>query len=375
MDKAIYSSLFADLTKNVQVRFDAVSAQHKRLFDNVLFEQYLKWDTPSMGLEFEELIGKYNITIAAPTIGDDSKEPIVGTGGFDTLKERMLNHAITIPMTIQEYRKVLQLLDSKQLPDRVKTQQLVDLMWGNVRTAVDAVLAKIDLLFLRALSNEGKVTLDDSTNPEGGAKGEIDFNQPSTNIGTSTTTWIDTNQADVDCMEDIQMMLDKASENVALGKILCSPALISYMCRSSKMKLMVWGSDKQSRLVQLGDINAYLSQNGYPTIVPVRRIVNIQQNGKITPYSPWNEANMVFVPDGQLGVVKNAWANNELKQEAGVAYSNYGRVRVSQWGVGETSNSNGVEFTKAQCYALPVITEINSIYTLKTGYVKPNTQQ
>lgn len=375
MDKAIYSSLFADLTKNVQVRFDAVSAQHKRLFDNVLFEQYLKWDTPSMGLEFEELIGKYNITIAAPTIGDDSKEPIVGTGGFDTLKERMLNHAITIPMTIQEYRKVLQLLDSKQLPDRVKTQQLVDLMWGNVRTAVDAVLAKIDLLFLRALSNEGKVTLDDSTNPEGGAKGEINFNQPSTNIGTSTTTWIDTNQANVDCMEDIQMMLDKASENVALGKILCSPALISYMCRSSKMKLMVWGSDKQSRLVQLGDINAYLSQNGYPTIVPVRRIVNIQQNGKITPYSPWNEANMVFVPDGQLGVVKNAWANNELKQEAGVAYSNYGRVRVSQWGVGETSNSNGVEFTKAQCYALPVITEINSIYTLKTGYVKPNTQQ
>lgn len=375
MDKAIYSSLFADLTKNVQVRFDAVSAQHKRLFDNVLFEQYLKWDTPSMGLEFEELIGKYNITIAAPTIGDDSKEPIVGTGGFDTLKERMLNHAITIPMTIQEYRKVLQLLDSKQLPDRVKTQQLVDLMWGNVRTAVDAVLAKIDLLFLRALSNEGKVMLDDSTNPEGGAKGEINFNQPSTNIGTSTTTWIDTNQANVDCMEDIQMMLDNASENVALGKILCSPALISYMCRSAKMKLMVWGSDKQSRLVQLGDINAYLTQNGYPTIVPVRRIVNIQQNGKITPYSPWNEANMVFVPDGQLGVVKNAWANNELKQEAGVAYSNYGRVRVSQWGVGETSNSNGVEFTKAQCYALPVITEINSIYTLKTGYVKPNTQQ
>jgi hypothetical protein len=75
---------------------------------------------------------------------------------------------------------------------------------------------------------------------------------------------------------------------------------------------------------------------------------------------------MVFIPDGKLGIVKNAWANNELKPEAGVAYSNYNRIRVSQWGVGETQGSNGVEFTKAEVNALPVITEMNGIYTLKT---------
>ena len=77
---------------------------------------------------------------------------------------------------------------------------------------------------------------------------------------------------------------------------------------------------------------------------------------------------MVFIPEGKLGLVKNAYANSELREEPNVAYSNYGRIRVSQWGVGETQNSNGVEFTKAEVFALPVITEMNGIYTLKTQY-------
>ena len=74
----------------------------------------------------------------------------------------------------------------------------------------------------------------------------------------------------------------------------------------------------------------------------------------------------MFVPAGNLGVIKNAYANSELREEPGVSYSNYGRIRVSKWGVGETQNSNGVEFTKAESLSLPVITEINGIYSLNT---------
>ena len=58
-----YSSIFGDLTKNVQLRFDAISEKNKRLFDNVIFEKYLDWDTPTVGLDFEELLGQYNIIV------------------------------------------------------------------------------------------------------------------------------------------------------------------------------------------------------------------------------------------------------------------------------------------------------------------------
>lgn len=366
MAEFFYSSIFGDLTKNVQLRFDKVSELNKKLFDNVIFEKYLDWDVPTIGLDFEELIGQYNITVAAPTIGTDAKEAILGTEGMETLKETILNHAITLPMTIKDYRKVLQILDSKSLADSVKTQQLIQLMFGNVQTVVQSVLGKLDIIFCGALSNEGKFTLDDTTNPEGGARGLIDFNQPGDNIATSALEWTDANIETVDCFEDIQAIIDAAQDKVTFAKVLCSPDRISYMCRSKKMKQMIWGTDKSARIVQLKDINAYMTENGFPVFEPIRRQVRIQNGTQRTPYSPWNAKNMVFIPEGKLGLVKNAWANNELKPEAGVAYSNYGRVRVSQWGVGETQGSNGVEFTKAEVLALPVITEMNGIYTLKT---------
>lgn len=361
-----YSSIFGELTRNIQIRFDAVSELHKKLFDNVIFERFLDWDLPTVGLDFEEILGKYNITVAAPTIGDNSKESIIGSEGLETMKERILRHALTLPMSIQDYRKVLQILDSKRLPDKAKTEQLTKLMWGNVETVVKAVLAKIDILFLRPLSNEGKVELDTTINPEGGVRGLIDFNQPSENIATSQTAWTAANLDTVDCMEDVQAILDAAADKTVFDRILCAPSRISYMCRSKKMKLMVHGSDKSSRIVQLKDINEYMQENNFPIFEPIRRQVQILNGTQKMTYTPWNEKNMVFIPGGKLGLVKNAWANNELKPEAGVSYSNYGRIRVSQWGVGETMGSDGVEFTKAECFALPVITEMNGIYTLKT---------
>ena len=366
MPEFLYSSIFGELTKNVQIRFDAASELNKQLFDNIIFERFLDWDVPTIGLDFEELVGQYNITVVAPTIGTDAKEAILGTEGLETLKETILNHAITLPMTVKDYRKVLQILDSKSLPDKVKTQQLIKLMWGDVETVVKSVLGKLDLIFCGALSNEGKFTLDETTNPEGGARGLINFNQPADNIASSKTAWTEGNIETVDCFEDIQGIIDDAQDKVVFSKILCAPALISYMCRSKKMHQMILGTDKSSKIVQLKDINAYMEENSFPIFEPIRRQIRIQNGTQRIPYNPWNQKNMVFIPEGKLGIVKNAWANNELKPEAGVAYSNYGRIRVSQWGVGETQGSNGVEFTKAEVLALPVITEMNGIYTLKT---------
>lgn len=366
MNEVFFSSIYGELTKNVQVRFDAASEAHKRLFDTVLYDRFLDWDLPTIGLDFEEIIGKYNITIAAPTIGEDAKEAIIGPEGLQTMRERMVNHAISLPMTIQTYRKILQLLDSKSIPDDAKKQQLVKLMWGDVMTVVGGVHGKLDMIFLRALSNGGVFTFDETTNPEGGVRGTIDYKQPSENIATVNTSWTTENIDTVDCFEDIQAVLDAAQDKVVLDRILCAPAIISYICRSKQMKKMIFGSDKSSSILLARDLNEWMQSNGFPVFEPIRRQIRVQNGATSSVYEPWVKENMVFVPAGKLGVIKTAYSNNELKPEPGVAYSNNGRIRVSQWGVGETQGSNGVEFTKAESISLPVITEINGIYTLKT---------
>ncbi len=361
-----YTSIFGELTRNVQIRFDAVSKLNKQLFDNAIYEQYLDWDSPTIGLNFEELIGKYNITIAAPTIGDNSKETVLGSEGLETYASRVFKHALTRPMTMQEYRKVLSLLNSQLISDTEKKQQLINLMWGTVEDVVNGVKAKLDMIFLGAISNKGVFTFDSSTNPEGGVRGQIDYAMPSTNCATAKTLWTDDNKSTVDVFEDIQEILAAADDKVEIKKILATPSKIAYILGCTKVRQAIFGTDKENSPLTLAALNNFMLANEMPVFEKIRRTVRIKNGSTVTSLTPFNSANLVFVPDGKLGVIKNAYADSELKQETGVSYSNYGRIRVSQWGVGETQNSNGVEFTKAESLSVPVITEINGIYSLTT---------
>ena len=360
----VYSSIFGELTKEVQIRIDAATELRKRLFDQNIYERYLDWDVPTIGLNFEELIGQYNLSVAAATLDSKGKEPILGTEGLETLKQKVLTHQMSYSMPIEEYRKVLQILDSRMLTDDQKTQQLINLMWNNVSTVVKSVQSKLDIIFLGALSNKGVFTFNANNNPEGGVRGIIDYKMPPENIASVTLDWTDTNKDNVDPFEDIQGVVDAAQDKVTFDKILMSPARLSYLLKSRKMKQVIFGTDKSGTPLLMSGLNDFLRSNDLPVIETVRRITRIQDNGKLSEYKPWNDKNIVFVPAGKLGVIKNAYADNELRQEPGVTYSNYGRIRISQWGKGETDNSNGVEFTKAQSLSLPVLTEINGIYSL-----------
>lgn len=363
-----YSSLFGELTKNIQLRFDKASELNKQLFDNNIYEQYLTWDAPSVGLNFEEIIGQYNITVAAPTLSDYAAEPITSSEGLKTLSERVLNHAITRPMTAQDYRTALQILDSIQTSDQAKKQKLIDLMWGDVAGVVKSVQARIDYIFLESLFGKGVCSLTNENNPEGGIVGTIDFGQPAENIKNVAAKWDADAIASVDCFNDILNVIDAASDKVTFAKILLPPSLLAYICRSNKTRQLMWGTDKNARPVTVANLNEYMQSNGFPIFEPVRRQIRVQDGGKTSVLNPAaDHGTLVFVPAGNLGIIKNAYSNNELKQEPGVTYSNYGRIRVSQWGAGIASGAtNALEYTKAESLCLPVITEFDGIYTLDT---------
>lgn len=356
------SSIFGDLTKVVKIGLDKASQQKVQLNDQVLYPTYLDWDTPSIGLDFSELMGTYNMSITAATIGDNSKEPVMDTDGADIYAASIYHHAITRPLTAQEYRKILALRDSRYIADNVVREELIKLMWKTVSEPVKAVQNKLDLIFLKALSNKGVFTFDEETNPLGGVKETIDYKMPEQNRATVTTTWTEENLDTVDCFADIQQMLELANATSTIGEIMCDQSVINYMLRSRQIKLILNGADRMSTPRFLTDLNVFLQSNNLPTIKPVNRLINVA-NGKPL-VKPWNADNMVFVPKGKLGVIKNAFADSELKQSPEVAYSNYGRIRVAQWSVGERENSNYTEFTKAESLSLPVITEINGIFNL-----------
>lgn len=366
MEDFIYSSIFGEHTRQTQLRFDAASRLNKQIFDNVFYSGLFSWDIPTIGLDFNEIIGEYNLTVSAATIDPNGKEPVRVPYGLETLAEKVLKHAHTYAFPIQEYRRILQILDSRSVSDEIRKQQLVQLMWGGVTDAVAGVEAVIDKIILGALSNEGIFTFNASNNPEGGVKTTIDYKMPDSNKMVATVPWIEANISTVDVFGDIQEMYNAAYGKTTLEEIWVSQEKLWYILRASKLKLSIFGNDRQTTPLTLAQLNAFMQSNGMPVFRVIRRNMMIQgQDGSLTPLTPWNGKNVVFVPSGELGVIKNAYADSELRPEPTVAYSNYGRIRVSQWGVGETQASNGVEFVKAEALALPVITAINGIYSLK----------
>lgn len=369
MAQLYFSKLFSELSKVIPITMDEISKQKKELFDKTVFEDYLTWDSPTISTLFEEIIGEYNITVAAPTIDEDSAEPIVGTRGLKTMKERMLTHAINRPLPAKIYRKILELMDSKVISTPQLLNELIKTLIGEAQDVVNGVNAKLDAIFLEAISNEGVFNFTSSNNPEG-ITGTIDYGMPSGNKATSSTAWTKANISTVDCFSDIQDILDASQDKVTFDKILIAPRTLSYLCRTTQVHKAIWGDDAQSRIVTPQMVNQYMESNGFPIFVPVRRQVGIQQAaGGVKNITPFNASRLVFLPktsDGKIGTVKNAWADAELNPEPDVTYGNYGRILVSQWTTGESKNEKSVMHTKATSTSLPVISSIEGIYSLNT---------
>lgn len=365
MPPILYSSIFKELTKRVQLRIDEASRQNKLLFDTPVYENYMTWDIPTVGLNFEEIIGKYSLSIAATTIDENSKEPIRGPQGLSTLSAKNLTHAHSYPLMVQEYRKILELLNSSFLPDQKKKNELMRIMFGAVKDAVEGVQARLDMIFLGALSNEGIYNINADNNPEG-IKTSINYQMPDSNKGVATIEWVQSNIDTVDPFEDIQSIVD-AAQNIKLSEIWISQAKLSFITKAKKLKQVIFGTDKSNSPILLSQLNSFMESNELPKFKVIRRQTNVRlPDGSLKTISPFNGKNLVFVPEGKLGVIKNSYTDNELRQEDDITYSNYGRIRIAQWGVGEKQNSNQTDFIKAEVIALPVFTSINGIFSLKT---------
>ena len=229
---------------------------------------------------------------------------------------------------------------------------------------VNSVQSKIDMIFLSSLSNCGVFNFDEQTNPEGGVRGEINFNQPEENIIKVSSAWTEGNITTVDPLEDLRKLIDKAEDTVTVSKLLISPAKLSYLMRAPKMRQAVFGYNRSSSPLTLSVLNNFMESNGLPVFERIRRKCRVQTSTGYNTFNPWVETNIVAVPEGKIGIIKNAYSNNELRPEPGVSYSNYGRIRISEWGMGETQGMNGTEYTKAESLSLPVITAIQGIFTL-----------
>lgn len=214
--------------------------------------------------------------------------------------------------------------------------------------------------FLTGLS-EGVVVVEDENNTGTGLR--IDYGYlPQNCFGVETAGTISS--------DDIKRVIAKADED---GNAITTIAIA--LSTYNKMRQEQWAKELAANYRgQTFDSNtklpvpsatlfdeAFADDNNGITFLKIDRTVISEKNGKRTPYKPWNANKLVFLTTQEVGALVWGTLAEATNPVQGVVYSTVDEYKlISKY----SKNDPLQEFTSGQALVLPVIENIDQIYSL-----------
>lgn len=356
-------SVFGQQVNALQILIDT----RLEKFNKPWYVDYFDWDTPQIGLDYSSVLGSAVITAAASVVDRNAETPLRSrealakiTGEIPAIKE-------ILPMNENQYRHYIALANMPNVKDEQKKQQALKLIWDDVKKVTEAVHNRLDMLVLQAIST-GTIDINIDNNPDGVVFPNIDLLMPSNNKKQVGTQWSETNATP---LQDIMKVVNEGQiSGYGFAKILIDSQKFAQMMRNQEVKdtlgaffgLTKTATNSQTAPLTLDRINQYMQESNLPIFEIVNKRIAVEKNGKAIAVNPFEAKTLSFIPDGKLGVIKNALAVEELNPVENITYANSGRILISKW----KQNEPFREFTKSECNAFPVVDSINNIFLLKT---------
>lgn len=364
------NAYFKEALQQVKFRIEEASKRNVEIFGKTWHEKHFVYGAvPHLKKDFETILGKMHLTIAASTINGKSAEPLRMNQGFGKIAQTMFTYAHAYKMEGDEIRDlILMTKAADKAGDKRMVEYITNVLFDQNRQAVQGVRDRLDIIILEALSNHGKFTFNKENDPQSPYVGTtISFGFNDSNLGTVGTNnvWSTANQATVDVVAEIDSVMKQSP--VALKKILTDRATLLYILGSAKMKAYINSTLYPNMPLTESMLNNWLAQNGLPTIEVVEKNCLIQDGDSITTYNPWKAGQLVFLPEDNIGAIETAFSDAELGiKDKEVMYQNYGRIETRRFTQGEKDNADYAEILKASLTGAPSFETANNIYTLDT---------
>ncbi|QGN24605.1 hypothetical protein GJV56_18780 [Elizabethkingia anophelis] len=337
-------------------------------FNAPWYKQYFTFAVPQLSLTYSSVLGTSTITPAAPFATRDGETQLAArerlekmTGEIPPIKYmRDLNEE-----QVRNY-KVLQALQG--VTDQDKKMQALKLIWDDVKYVSESVDNRLNLTAAQAIST-GKINITADNNPLGIVVGEIDLKMPAENKVNASNDWSDA--AASKPITDIIGVVNKASDKGLLfAKILIERSAMFNFLQSKEVKetvgtffgLSAAARSSQTAPLTIDRINEYMTAAKLPVFEVTDIRVAVQKDGKDSIIKPFEESNLAFIPEGNLGEIKNALAMEEMEPVEKVIYAKNNRTLISKW----KQNEPFKEWTKAELNAFPVVGAIKYIFLLST---------
>lgn len=350
--------------------FGAYADRMQLMIDNSMdkfaptwFPKYFGWATPQTSLTYVSAIGASRIEAAASVVNRDSQSPLRSRAVLSKLSGEIPAIKEKFKMTESDYREFLTLQGLVGVDDATKKQQMLDFIFNDVKKAGESADKRIDFMVLQAIST-GKINVNTTTNPDGLVLPEIDLLMPDTNKADSSVSWATAASAKPLTVDIPTRVRAAAARGQKFSKILMTPQLWWKFAVITEVQNLLsnFVGYKQSGniLSTLENVNKFLTANGYPVIELVDVSIGIEKDGVITAQFPFDENAAVFVPDGQLGTIKNAIPIEKISPVSQVAYANYNKSLISKW----KENDPFGEYTGVELNAFPSFDSIDAVHIL-----------
>lgn len=351
-------SVFGAYSENLQVMFDAsLPAMVTPWFQN-----YFDWGVPKATLDFTTVLGRARVEAMASIISRDSSAPLRSRAGLELIKGGIPVIKEKFNLSEDDYRQWLMIQSLKGVSDATKTNQILDLIWGDAKKAAESPIKRLDAMVLEGIST-GVITINTTNNPDGIVIADIPLGLPASNKKSASVTWA--TAATAKPITDIETVITEAdTQGRSIDRILMTKTKFWQMIKTQEVIDVLKGYFNMAtkNIPTKTQVDQYFADRGFPMIEIVDWVTGIEKDGKITTYRPFKEQNVAFLPAGKLGVVHNAIAMEEISPVEQVNYAKVNRVLVSKWSDNDPFN----EFTMGELNAFPGFEAIESMFLLDT---------
>jgi hypothetical protein len=309
-----------------------------------------------------ESVNAQNTLVAADVVTMDSPLPLKKRDSIS----RFSGDIPKLGMKLQLNEKQLTDLDTL-IAQGVSDAQIAAKIFNDVPKVIGGVQERVEEMFLRGLSS-GVTLIEDSENVGAGIR--VDFGYYSANKFGVNTLWTSTATSLPD--DDIKKLLAKAqADGNTPTVVMLDATALNNMSASKQIKdLFAFSQSFAGTNIPALDRNQlrqfFVSRYGL-TFKEVNRTIRYEKNGVQSTVKPWQDGAMIFLTTEQVGTLTYARLAEENRPVSGVTYQKSGNFTlVSKYG----KNDPLAEFTSSQARVVPVIVNVDEIYSLDTKTVQ-----
>ena len=354
MEKSLYSQYISTLLPAVVLSYietlnDSKNPQLKYKFRELLRSTY------SSDGKWESLTGISN-RVAADVIALDSSIPLKQRDTLQRASGNIAKLGIKFQLNENQMTEIDTMIAKGATIAEVGAKILND-----IPRVIAGIMERLELMFLQGLSTG--IALADTDNVGTGVR--VDYGYYDVNKFGVAVLWA--TPATATPIDDIQKVINKALvDGNIISKVYMDTPTLNAMLNTTQMKqqyaFTAGFTGTNVPTPSKDQANVTLSSKFGFTVETIDRVVKTEKDGVRTSKKPFKTGTLVFTPEGMLGDL--VWADLAEKNhpKKSVDYQTVeSYILVSKYSETEPSFS---ESTKGQARAVPVIANVDAIYTL-----------